>query len=470
MSIQDKQMVELSENRASSRNPRIEFINHASVLLSDAKSGLLSDPWFFGEAFHQGWSLLVETPASEIHRILDRTTHIWISHEHPDHFSPPFFKQYLDRIRERGITILFQKTRDGRLASFLRGLEIPVVELADGQPYVVNPNFSVRIVRSDLYDSALLAEIAGLRIFNLNDCPLHDKEVLIRFAQKYGQCDVLLTQFSYAAWKGGKEDIEWRKKAARHKLAAMHRQINALAPKACILFASFVRFSNRLNSYMNDAVNHPDYVLAEQARTPARLIFMAPGENQPLDQLSQDPASLDFWRQRYASLPGQSLTSYPDNESTDTLINHFRQYQARLYRDNNRFLLHAARRLLPIHPFASTTVHLINLDVTLRIELLGNIEPVSSTQADIALHASSLAYIFQHQFGFDTLFVNGCFEETSSGGFERFAKCFAIGNLNASGVYIRWSALGRLEVISLMLKKLNAIRKNLNNKKPKPQP
>jgi len=462
-------MAEPSKIRPSSRIPRIEFVNHASVLISDGQSGLLSDPWYFGEAFHQGWALLIETQPPEILRILGNTTHIWISHEHPDHFSPPFFKKYLNRIRERGITILFQKTRDGRLARFLRGLGLPVIELADGESFALNPDFSVRIVRSDLYDSALLTEIAGQRIFNLNDCPLHDKEALTRFAQKHGQCDVLLTQFSYAAWKGGKEHLEWRKKAARHKLAAMHRQINALAPKACILFASFVRFSNNLNSYMNDAVNHPDHVLAEQSRTPARLIFMAPGESQPVDQLSQDQMSLDFWRQQYASLPEQPLTSYPDSENLDILTTLFHQYQARLYRHNNALLLHTARRLLPIHPFASTTVRLINLNLTLRIELLGKIEPVSSSRADIALHGSSLAYLFRHEFGFDTLFVNGCFEEASPGGFERFAKSFAIGNLNASGVYIRWSALGRFEVISLMLKKLNAIRKNLNHKKPKPQ-
>ncbi len=463
-------MAEPHEISASLQIPRIEFVNHASVLISDGQSGLLSDPWYFGEAFHQGWALLVETPEPEIIRVLNQTTYIWISHEHPDHFSPSFFKKYAKIIRERRITILFQKTRDSRLAHFLRQLELPVVELQNGQSFALNPAFSIRIVQSDVYDSALLVNIAGQRIFNLNDCPIHDSEVLTDFAHKYGQCDVLLTQFSYAAWKGGKDDIEWRKKAARHKLAAMHRQINALAPRACILFASFVRFSNRLNSYMNDAVNHPDHVLAEQSRAPARLIVMAPGENQKLSQLVQNQASLDFWRQLYASLPEQPLASYPDNESTNTLIDHFHQYQARLYRDNNRLLLHAARRLLPIHPFASTTVRLINLDVTLRIELLGKIERVSSTHADIALHASSLDYIFQHQFGFDTLFVNGCFEEASPGGFERFAKCFAIGNLNACGVYIRWSALGRLEVLSLMLKKLNAVRKNLNNKKPKPQP
>lgn len=463
-------MAEAVEIKASSPRPRIEFVNHASVLLSDGQSALLSDPWFFGDAFHQGWSLLVETPEPEIIRILDKTTHIWISHEHPDHFSPPFFKQYLSRICERGITILFQKTRDGRLAAYLRGLGLSVIELPNNRPFSLNSGFSIRIVQSDLYDSALLAKIGGQRIFNLNDCPIHDSDALTRFAQKHGPCDVLLTQFSYAAWKGGKEHREWRKRAARHKLSAMHGQINALAPKACILFGSFVRFSNRLNSYMNDAVNHPDHVMAEQNRTPARLIFMAPGESQPLDLLSQNQTSLDFWRQQYAAIPEQALASYPESESAETLKTLFGQFQARLFRTNNRLLLSAARRYLPVHPFASTTVRLVDLDISLHIDPLGSIEQVSPTLADIALHSSSLAYIFRLEFGFDTLFVNGCFEEATPGGFERFAKCFAIGNLNASGVYIRWSALGRLDVISLMLKKLQGIRKNLNNKQPNPKP
>lgn len=465
MSIQDIRVGEPHEISACSHIPKIEFVNHASVLLSDGQSGLLSDPWYFGEAFHRGWTLLVETPEPEILRVLERTTHIWISHEHPDHFSPPFFKKYAKIIRERRITVLFQKTRDGRLVRFLRQLELPIIELQSGRSFVLNPAFSIRIVQSDLYDSALLADIAGQRVFNLNDCPIQDSKVLIDFAQMYGKCDVLLTQFSYAAWKGGKEDIEWRKKAARHKLEVMHRQIDALAPKACILFASFVRFSNRMNSYMNDAANHPDNVVAEQSRTSSQLIFMAPGETQAVEQLAQNPASLDFWREQYTTLPQAPHSSYPDNETVASLFSLFAQYQARLCRTNNRLLLHAARQLLPIHPFGSTTVRLTNLDTTLRIDLLGEIEEIPSTSADIALHANSLAYIFRHEFGFDTLFVNACFEEATPGGFERFAKCFAIGSLNANGVHIRWSALSQLDVISLMLHKLSAIRKNLHNKK-----
>src|SRR5690606_35677464 len=175
--------------------PYVEFVNHASVLLSDGRTGVLSDPWYFGEVFHRGWSLLVENRDEAIRRVLSRTTHIWISHEHPDHFSPPFFKRYAALIRERGITVLFQATRYGRVAAFLREQGFAVLELGAAQTMQLGPEFSVRVVQSDLYDSALLADIAGLRVFNLNDCPLGSHDKLERFVRRHGGCDVLLTQF-----------------------------------------------------------------------------------------------------------------------------------------------------------------------------------------------------------------------------------------------------------------------------------
>jgi len=460
-------MTGTSETQLNGAPPRIEFINHASVLLSDGVSGVLSDPWYFGEAFHDGWALLEETPDSDIRRILGLTTHLWLSHEHPDHFSPAFFKRYRDILRERNIIVLFQRTRDGRLAGFIRRLGLPVVELDDGETYAVNADFEIKIVRSDLYDSALLANLGGIRVFNLNDCPLHREHELQAFADRHGPCDVLLTQFSYAAWKGGKAHPEWRKKAARHKLTAMHRQIAALKPASCLLFASFVRFSNRLNHYMNDAVNTPDAVLREQAKTDTRLVFMAPGETQPLPRLQQDPASLAFWQTRYARIQALPLTEYSASESLDSLHDAFRVFQKRLFRDNAGWLLRLGRRLLPLHPFAPTTVALFDQPTRLEIDPLGTLRTVAGGQADITLHSSSLAYLFRYEFGFDTLFVNGCFEESRPGGFERFAKCFAIGNLNAAGVQVRPTSITRLTTIRLLLGKLAAVRKKLNAKSPK---
>ena len=73
----------------------IQFINHASVRISYEDVSLLSDPWYFGDAFHKGWNLLVEQSTDEIMKIINSITHIWISHEHPDHFSISFFQKYV---------------------------------------------------------------------------------------------------------------------------------------------------------------------------------------------------------------------------------------------------------------------------------------------------------------------------------------------------------------------------------------
>ena len=104
----------------------IEFVNHASVIVSDGDISVLSDPWYSGDVFHKGWNLLHETNDAEIEEILNKITHIWISHEHPDHFSIIFYKKFAKKIKDRRIKILFQKTKDKRVKNFLitQGFEV----------------------------------------------------------------------------------------------------------------------------------------------------------------------------------------------------------------------------------------------------------------------------------------------------------------------------------------------------------
>ena len=68
----------------------IEFVNHASVLINYGKIGILSDPWYSQSVFHNGWRLLYENREEYIDKVLDNTTHIYLSHEHPDHFNPAY--------------------------------------------------------------------------------------------------------------------------------------------------------------------------------------------------------------------------------------------------------------------------------------------------------------------------------------------------------------------------------------------
>ena len=102
----------------------------------------------------------------------------------------------------------------------------------------------------------------------------------------------------------------------------------------------------------------------------------------------------------------------------------------------------------------------MDLNKTVSIDMLGSLTQ-TKVIADIEMHSASLDFMFRNDFGFDTLFVNGCFEEASDDGFSRFAKCFAIGNLNAMGLYIGPAILKRLDVIFLLLRKMQVVRRNM---------
>jgi len=87
-------------------NLKIKFVNHASVVISNDDISVLSDPWYSGNVFNDGWSLLYENEAKEIKDTIKKITHIWISHEHPDHFSIKFFKEFQSLIIEKKIKIV----------------------------------------------------------------------------------------------------------------------------------------------------------------------------------------------------------------------------------------------------------------------------------------------------------------------------------------------------------------------------
>ena len=44
----------------------IEFVNHASIIISNGKKSILTDPWYEGDVFNKGWKLLHELSEGEI--------------------------------------------------------------------------------------------------------------------------------------------------------------------------------------------------------------------------------------------------------------------------------------------------------------------------------------------------------------------------------------------------------------------
>ena len=110
--------------------PKITFVNHASVLFSYGKINLITDPWLFGSAFNNSWDLISESKLdiSEFKNI----THIWFSHEHPDHFFPFVLNKIPENFRKK-IQVYFQDTLDHRVSQKCKELGFQVIEMKHGK-------------------------------------------------------------------------------------------------------------------------------------------------------------------------------------------------------------------------------------------------------------------------------------------------------------------------------------------------
>ena len=195
----------------------ISFLNNSSVQINGLNTKILCDPWFEGSAFHDGWSLVYDNS----HNINDiKFDYIWISHEHPDHFSIPTLKKL-----NKGKKFLYQKTIDKKLKLFLEKQGHEVIELPNKEPVKLG-DLVVTSVVCDGFDSSLLVKFNdGKVLVNINDARVdlnnHLENDIIPLLDGR-RVDLLMFQFSYANWAGNPGDFE----IARHQQFLVDKKMN----------------------------------------------------------------------------------------------------------------------------------------------------------------------------------------------------------------------------------------------------
>lgn len=97
---------------------KISLVNHASLFYEAPNLNLLSDPWYSGRLFGDSWELTVDTPQMIRDHAIASASHIYISHEHPDHFHPPTLRESFDK-RSKSPEFLIPQTIDGRMSEWL---------------------------------------------------------------------------------------------------------------------------------------------------------------------------------------------------------------------------------------------------------------------------------------------------------------------------------------------------------------
>jgi UDP-MurNAc hydroxylase len=423
----------------------IQFLNHASVLLTAGEASLVSDPWYSGAAFNRGWDLLA--PDRSLGGIAALARNIWISHEHPDHFSVEFFRSHEPRAE-----VLFQQTRDRRVANFLENAGWRVTECAKGIPVDIG-GATVTVGRKDFYDSWSLFEGGGSRILNLNDCAFRTSDALKRLRAKTGPIDVLLTQFSYAGWKGGRDQRGLRQAAARERLDILALQAKILGARWVIPFASFVHFSHQDNDYLNDSANAVDAV-APLLPDGCAAIVMKPRDQWTVGEAWDNGPAIAFWGERLAHAKTTPRHTVGPAVGLETLTAQADGWRARLARRNWKLWM----RLASLVPFVSALrpvrVFLTDLGRLVEVSPFAPLKVLDGeSHADAAMASECLSFVFLNEFGYDTLVVNGRFE-ASPAGFKRMARTFALASLNSAGLSLGPSLMLRSDVLLLLLRGL----------------
>ena len=405
-------------------------MNHASVIVESQGVRLITDPWLEGTVFNAGWTLL--SPTRLRYEDFANITHIWFSHEHPDHFTPPNLRRIPAEYRRR-IKVLFHETRDKRVINVCKELGFETQELPEGEKVSLAPDFNLVSGCQSLLDSWIAIFAEGKTILNMNDCDFPDQDDLVKIKTRIGRVDVLLSQFSYASWVGNPDDLATQKMHAERKLAEMQRQIRLFQPSWFIPFASFIYFSHAENCFMNNSVNRIGDVYkytSAELKTPTLILY--PGDRWCVGEPWDSSASIRNYESDFA----RALAITPEESAIVPLTTLQQAANAFLEKNrarNNRFLL----LMLP-----PSVVRIRDLNLDVELSYRRGLRQVIGKQPDILTSSDSLMYCLKFDWGGNTLGINGRYEVPKDGQPERFFRLFRVPEYNIAGQALNFHLLG----------------------------
>lgn len=384
--------------------PLVEFVNHACVIIDTGSARILCDPWLSGSVFENGWDLLIESGRT----IADLDfTHIWFSHEHPDHFSPNELRRLPDE-RRRQTPVLYQWTRDHKVRSFCEKLGFAVMELTPFEPHRIGAETLVTNAVSAGYDSWLHVRCPGGSILNLNDCRLGDPNDLQRIGDCVGDIDLLMTQFSYANWAGNAGDRDHPERARAKVFAQIEAQLAALRPRYVLPFASFIWFSHAENCFWNETATRIGAAVEKLRSLGAWPVVLCPGDRWRVGDALDNRTAIARWNEAYAAVAGRHLHE-GRTIPVAALQAEFTAMQARLKQRNDWAAVLAFSATGDLPP---ALIYLQDLGHPMSFDIVHGLARIDAEPAacDICLSSESLAYVMKHDWGRATVTINGRFE------------------------------------------------------------
>ena len=240
---------------------------------------------------------------------------------------------------------------------------------------------------------------------NTNDCVLGSERHLNKLQSLVdGSVDVLLTQFSYACYVG--ETYAERRACAEHKLAEMKAQIDVLAPRYLIPFASYVYFCHEENFHMNDAINRIDAVYEHfRSTSKAVPIVLDPGDTWTVGTAHDCEQAVQRYVADYEAVRGPLVHTVPVDR--ETLEQSASAFHGRL--SANVAYLQLLRAFRVVRPL---DVYVRDHGCAYRLDLASftPMADLSIEQCGIVMSSQTLNFCMKFDYGWNTTAVSGKFE------------------------------------------------------------
>ncbi len=369
---------------------RIEYLNHASVIIKSDKRSLLCDPWFSGTAFAGGWGLQYDNP--EALQKAKSCTHLWISHFHSDHLHMPTLKQLAALSPE--IIVLANDSANFRISEALLQAGFQnIVPLYERMKLPLTSDMKVTRYPTAGIDNMLLIETPEGRILNYNDChlPIGALKLLIR---KIGNVDIVLNSFNHAIKfidnpRKGDEEIRAVLKTNYKKV------LDAINPRWAIPFASAHYYRTRDTRWQNESLlQSEDLVELDRRILPVKI-----GSEVTFDERLQPNLSLPS---RKITLHTKDIKLEAESVPFDAVVNAARDFGKRL----KQSLLGLTFWIPELRIRVEEYRRVIRFDVNNQLFAEDHRE---IEDAHIEAHSSALQQWFTKPYGADSFFIGGHF-------------------------------------------------------------
>lgn len=376
----------------------LKFLNHSCLLIGTSTTKILCDPWFKGTAFGGGWSLLYDN-SHDINEL--DFDYIWISHEHPDHFSIPTILELRKRCR-----FLFQETKDKKVKNFLERAGHDVIELKHKEVTKIG-DLELASIVCDGYDSSLLVKYPdGKVLLNINDARVEldsHLEAEIEPLLHNSVIDLLAFQFSYANWAGNNGDKVTPGFLQKLTDKKNNEVISKLRPRIIMPFASFVYFSHEENFFWNEN-RWLEHIIEEFSSNQSTLVFPAP--NQTIDlgaannysYADSNNSALAFWleKQKEIKIIGRS-----NPRSLEEIRSSYYKFNKELNNAND--FLKTAKPEENIF----ITIRITDLDKVIKVGLIECSFEVVDGNESMSVSSETLDFLFTQLFARGTISING---------------------------------------------------------------